>query len=41
MLTMAHQRNPTGRWWIKADGCDILKGLRERVQKGNGMAMLI
>jgi hypothetical protein len=33
MLTMAHQRNPTGRWWIKADGCDILKGLRESTKR--------
>lgn len=29
MLQMAHQQNPNGRWWIKADGCDILKGLCE------------
>lgn len=33
MLTMTHQRNPTGRWWIKADGCDILKGLRESTKR--------
>lgn len=33
MLKMAHNRNPTGRWWIKGDGCDILKGLRESIEK--------
>ena len=33
MLRMADQRNPRGRWWIKADGCDILKGLRESTKR--------
>ncbi len=26
------QENPGGRYWIKADGCDVSKGLRESLQ---------
>lgn len=29
---MVHKANPGGRWVIKADGCDIHKGLRESVK---------
>lgn len=28
-LKLAQKSNPTGRWWIKADACDIRQGLRE------------
>lgn len=31
-LKKAKEANPQGRWWIKADGCDIRKGLRESVR---------
>ena len=30
-LTKAKQGNPKGRWWIKADACDVRMGLRESV----------
>ena len=30
-LRKAAASNPAGRWWIKADACDIRKGLRESV----------
>ena len=30
-LKNAHKCNPCGRWWIKADACDVCKGLRESV----------
>ena len=29
---MVHKANPGGRWVIKADGCDIHKGVRESVK---------
>lgn len=28
-MEAAHKNNPKGRWWIKADGTDMHKGLRE------------
>ena len=28
-LVEAHQAHPSVRWWIKADGCDIVSGLEE------------
>lgn len=28
-LKKAKQSIPEGRWWIKADACDVQKGLRE------------
>lgn len=31
-LEKAKEANPQGRWWIKADGCDIRKGLRESMR---------
>ena len=31
-LKKAHEGNPFGRWWIKADACDVRKGLRESVK---------
>lgn len=31
-LKKAASSNPVGRWWIKADACDVRKGLRESVQ---------
>ena len=33
-LKSAHESNPCGRWWIKADACDVrnCKGLRESVK---------
>ena len=31
-LKRAHESNPCGRWWIKADACDDRKGLRESVK---------
>ncbi|CAB3998785.1 Hypothetical predicted protein [Paramuricea clavata] len=31
-LTKAKQANPKGRWWIKADACDVRMGLRESVR---------
>lgn len=30
-LKQAAASNPKGRWWIKADACDVRKGLRESV----------
>ncbi|CAB3983365.1 Hypothetical predicted protein [Paramuricea clavata] len=30
-LKKAASSNPVGRWWIKADACDVRKGLRESV----------
>lgn len=32
-LKNAHESNPFGRWWIKADACDVRKGLRESVKE--------
>ena len=29
----AKQSNPTGRWWIKADACDVRSGLRESMRQ--------
>lgn len=31
-LKKAQESNPQGRWWIKADGCDVRKGLRESMR---------
>ncbi|CAB4036915.1 Hypothetical predicted protein, partial [Paramuricea clavata] len=31
-LNKAKEGKPQGRWWIKADGCDVRKGLRESVR---------
>lgn len=31
-LKKAHEGHPFGRWWIKADACDVRKGLRESVK---------
>ena len=31
-LRQAKQSNPNGRWWIKADACDVQKGLRESMR---------
>lgn len=31
-LRQAAASNPNGRWWIKADACDVRKGLRESVR---------
>ena len=31
-LTTAKEGNPLGRWWIKADGCDVRNGLRESLR---------
>ena len=31
-LEKAKEGIPTGRWWIKADACDVRNGLRERVR---------
>ena len=31
-LEKAKQSNPEGRWWIKADACDVRKGLRESMR---------
>jgi hypothetical protein len=31
-LKKAKEANPQERWWIKADGCDIQKGLKESVR---------
>ena len=31
-LKNAHESNPCGRWWVKADACDVRKGLRESVK---------
>ena len=31
-LEKAKQSNPDGRWWIKADGWDVQKGLRESMR---------
>jgi hypothetical protein len=30
-LQDAKASNPNGRWWIKADACDVRDGLRESV----------
>ncbi|XP_035694410.1 uncharacterized protein LOC118428452 [Branchiostoma floridae] len=32
MLSQAHASNPDGRWWVKADACDIKAGLRESLK---------
>ncbi|XP_078667520.1 uncharacterized protein LOC144909356 [Branchiostoma floridae x Branchiostoma belcheri] len=32
MLSKAHTANPDGRWWIKADACDLKAGLRESLK---------
>lgn len=31
-IKQAHDSNPSGRWWIKADACDLQHGLRESVR---------
>ena len=31
-LKQAKETNPQGRWWIKADACDVRKGLRESMR---------
>lgn len=31
-LKKAKESNPQGRWWIKADACDVRKGLRESMR---------
>lgn len=31
-LEKAKQSNPEGRWWIKAEACDVRKGLRESMR---------
>ena len=31
-LEEAHKVHPTDRWWIKADGCDIVSGLEESLR---------
>ena len=31
-LKHAKKSSPDGRWWIKADGCDVRKGLRESIR---------
>lgn len=31
-LKKAKEGNPSGRWWIKADGCDVRNGLRESMR---------
>lgn len=31
-LKCAKKSNPKGRWWIKADACDIREGLRESMR---------
>ncbi|CAB4022237.1 Hypothetical predicted protein, partial [Paramuricea clavata] len=32
LLKVAHKRSPKGRWWIKADACDLRKGLCESLR---------
>ena len=29
---MKLQSHPTAWWWLKADGCDLVKGLKESVK---------
>ena len=31
-LKQAQEANPQGKWWIKADACDVRKGLRESMR---------
>ena len=31
-LVEAHQAHPSARWWVKADGCDIVSGLEESLR---------
>ena len=31
-LNNAYESNPCGRWWIKADACDVRQDLRESVK---------
>ena len=31
-LKQAKNSTPEGRWWIKANGCDVRKGLRESMR---------
>lgn len=31
-LDEACKSNPTGRWWIKGDGCDLVSGLEESLR---------
>ena len=31
-LEEAHQVHPSARWWVKADGCDIVSGLEESLR---------
>ena len=32
MLEEAHRVHPSARWWVKADGCDIVSGLEESLR---------
>lgn len=32
VLKQAHKSISNGRWWIKADACDVQKGLRESMR---------
>ena len=29
MLEGAKRRNPNAMWWVKADGCDLVQGLKQ------------
>lgn len=31
-LEEAHRVHPSARWWVKADGCDIVSGLEESLR---------
>ena len=31
-LEDAHRIHPSARWWVKADGCDIVSGLEESLR---------
>lgn len=32
-LKQAKNSNPSGRWWIKADACDVRKGLKDSMKE--------
>ena len=32
MLDAAARSNPSGQWWLKGDGCDIVAGIGESVR---------
>lgn len=32
-LKQAKNSNPSGRWWIKADACDVRKGLMDSMKE--------